>query len=205
MANATTPGRWTENNSSVNLSGQTPSRAFPPSRRDRLAMAEIWRRESFPPCEREKIRMVRFRVNGDEDFVSKVFSPRPLALLFLLAVLAPLAVARYLSPSPDGIGTHQQLGLPPCSARLMFGVRCPACGMTTSWAHFTRGRFAESFSANPGGFGLAVLVCVCLPVFTRTVWLGRWPPSPWQPLVLAGLLSIFALSTVDWLIGLGST
>ncbi len=41
-----------------------------------------------------------------------------------------LGVARWLEPDAKGYGTHQQLGLPPCSSILLFGSKCPACGMT---------------------------------------------------------------------------
>ena len=32
------------------------------------------------------------------------------------------------------MGTHQQLGLPPCNFVTLTGYPCPACGMTTSFA-----------------------------------------------------------------------
>jgi hypothetical protein len=68
-----------------------------------------------------------------------------------LVLAAPLFVATQLHASADGLGTHQQLGLPPCSALLWWGVRCPACGMTTSWAHLVRGDLLASIQVNPGG------------------------------------------------------
>ncbi|RMG03430.1 MAG: DUF2752 domain-containing protein, partial [Planctomycetota bacterium] len=46
-----------------------------------------------------------------------------------------LVIAAVLRPSPTGLGTHQQLGLPPCTFRAMFGSRCPTCGMTTAWSN----------------------------------------------------------------------
>src|SRR5690242_10680262 len=51
----------------------------------------------------------------------------------VLAVM--LATAWRLTPSPRGLGTHQQLGLAPCTVEQWFGMRCPSCGMTTAWAH----------------------------------------------------------------------
>lgn len=58
------------------------------------------------------------------------------------------AIALYLSPSPDGHGTHRQLGLPPCPSVLLFGRLCPGCGLTTSFALSVRGDFATAFQAN---------------------------------------------------------
>src|SRR5207302_1856701 len=55
------------------------------------------------------------------------------------ALVTLLATARMLSPDDRGHGTHEQLGLPPCTFYLTFGRPCPACGMTTSWAWLLRG------------------------------------------------------------------
>src|SRR3954447_16098360 len=44
-----------------------------------------------------------------------------------------LGVACWLRPDPRGMGTHQQLGLPPCTFYLYTDVPCPSCGMTTSF------------------------------------------------------------------------
>ena len=76
-------------------------------------------------------------------------------LLFGLLILAGI-----LRPDSSGMGTHQQLGLPPCTTVMLFGIPCPTCGMTTSWSHFTRGEWIASWSANPGGFCLAIVTTI---------------------------------------------
>src|SRR5207247_577108 len=56
-------------------------------------------------------------------------------LMFVAAALgmtALLGVARLVEPDLRGYGTHEQLGLPPCTFRLLTGIACPSCGMTTS-------------------------------------------------------------------------
>ena len=87
------------------------------------------------------------------------FTPagRALAAGWLAVLVFGFGLARWLEPAAAGLGTHQQLGLPPCTVRVLFGVPCPSCGMTTSFAHFTRLDWAASAAANAGGFLLAVL------------------------------------------------
>lgn len=83
---------------------------------------------------------------------------RWLLLAWSLLLLGGFALARSLEPDPRGYGTHQRLGLPPCTFRMLCGIPCPSCGMTTSFAHLTRGRFTQAIQANLGG---AVLALVC--------------------------------------------
>ncbi len=70
--------------------------------------------------------------------------------------LAILLLAATLTPSDSGLGTHQQLGLPPCTWPFAFGMPCPACGMTTAFAHAVRGDLLSSFLAQPFGALLAL-------------------------------------------------
>ena len=124
---------------------------------------------------------------------------RCFSVLLGVGPLLLLGVAMSLRPSEAGLGTHQQLGLPPCSMRVMFGIRCPACGMTTSWAHFTRGHWWQSVKANPGGFLLAVY---CFPFVACCFWTaakGRLPQIGVQNAMVFGLLGIAVVSVIDWL------
>jgi len=82
---------------------------------------------------------------------------RFVALLASAASLWVLILATRLTPSPDGLGTHTQLGLPPCAFYQNFGIPCPTCGMTTSFAWFVRGNLAASFYVQPMGTVLAAL------------------------------------------------
>lgn len=116
-----------------------------------------------------------------------------------LASLTLLAVTIWLKPMPSGLGTHQQLGLPPCSARLLFDLRCPACGMTTSWAHFVRGQWMRSCSASVGGFSLAVMNVVISPWLLASAIAGRWvykcPRGEW---VGGTTIAILIVMLLDW-------
>ncbi|NND97725.1 MAG: DUF2752 domain-containing protein [Pirellulaceae bacterium] len=134
--------------------------------------------------------------------VPKTF--RALAAFFAIGPLVLLGVASGLSPNQDGLGTHQQLGLPPCSMRVIVGIRCPACGMTTSWAHFVRGQWTSSLRANPGGFLLALY---CIPFVVASAWsakYGRVPHLTIQRVMVITLLAIAVVAIIDWFFRVGS-
>ena len=83
---------------------------------------------------------------------------RPSGLALAVPVLAVLAVAAVLEPRTGGFGTHQQLGIPPCSMLVETGWPCPTCGMTTSMAYAVRGHMILSMHAHPFGPVLAILM-----------------------------------------------
>lgn len=120
------------------------------------------------------------------------------AIFLALVPLVLLGVTRSLQPASAGLGTHQQLGLPPCSMQLMLGVRCPSCGMTTSWSHFTRGQFYQSFLTNPGGFLLAIFSVLFAVISLRTGITGELPSVTIQRLFSTCLIGIAVVTCVDW-------
>ncbi|MDD5644932.1 MAG: DUF2752 domain-containing protein [bacterium] len=67
-------------------------------------------------------------------------------MLFLLFVYA---VSFYLTPSPDSVGTHKKLFLPPCLFYEATGIPCPFCGSTTAFAYLAKGMVSEGIKANP--------------------------------------------------------
>ena len=89
-------------------------------------------------------------------------SGRFLAMGVALACLLVLIVACGLSPSNDGFGTHQQLGMAPCGFLQRTNLPCPACGMTTSFSWFARGNLAASFYVQPMGMVLAAICGWCV-------------------------------------------
>ena len=92
-----------------------------------------------------------------------------------------LTIARVLSPSPNGLGTHQQLGLPPCFFHKLTGIPCPTCGMTTSFAHTVRLHFYEAFLTQPFGMLACVLMALLIPL--SLVMMRR--RVPWMKLLTA--------------------
>ena len=83
-------------------------------------------------------------------------SRRLYALCVSLVAITLLCLAVVITPSPDGVGTHQQLGLPTCGWILAGDLPCPTCGMTTAWSHAVRGQIHLAFIAQPLGLILAV-------------------------------------------------
>ncbi len=116
---------------------------------------------------------------------------------FCLFLIAGFLLAANLSPSPRGYGTHQQLGLPPCSIQVLFGIPCPSCGMTTSFCWFVRGEILKSAQANLAGLYLATICALLLPILAaislwdRLIWIKK--PLYWA-VVSSSLYFVIALA-----------
>jgi hypothetical protein len=124
---------------------------------------------------------------------------RLLVLLAGLILLALLAVAAWLPPDPRGLGTHQGLGLPPCSFRQMTGLRCPSCGMTTSWSHLMRGQLLSSVKANASGMLLGVLAILLTPWVLGSAIRGRWLIRPLdEQVTLVVVIGILVITVGEW-------
>ena len=125
-----------------------------------------------------------------------------LALVGIL-LLTPLVIAVRLQPSPLGMGTHQQLGLPPCTFVTLFGIRCPSCGMTTSWSHFVRGEWLQSLQANVGGFLLAMVVAVSAAWMLLSAVTGRrLARVPSEGILAASAVILVLITMADWVVRL---
>lgn len=83
--------------------------------------------------------------------------------LFIAVVLAVFGLGWRVTPSVHGIGTHEQLGLPPCGFYTFTGIPCPSCGLTTSVSGWLHGEVRLAFWSQP--FGIIVLLVL--------VW-GLW-------------------------------
>jgi Protein of unknown function (DUF2752) len=90
-----------------------------------------------------------------------------LAAAIALACGGVLIVASQLTPNPDGLGTHLQMGLQRCGFLQQTGLPCPSCGMTTSFAWFARGNIVASLYVQPMGTLLAILCGI-------TAWAGGY-------------------------------
>lgn len=124
---------------------------------------------------------------------------RATLLALAVALTVGFGIAILLTPDPRGFGTHQQFGLPPCTFRLLFGVPCPGCGMTTCFSHFVRGQFASAARANSAGLVLATVCALLVPWSVWSAIRGRlWMVT--DPVAVAGLLivTIGGLTVTLW-------
>lgn len=121
---------------------------------------------------------------------------------------AAFALAAWLTPDPQGLGTHRQLGFPPCTILTLFKFPCPTCGMTTSFAHFVRGEWIDAARANASGLILACCGMLFLPwavvsLIRKDYWLiehpGLWMGSLLIGWMLICLLEWTARHFVPWI------
>ncbi len=83
------------------------------------------------------------------------YQGRIIAAAIAACCLTVLILAARLNPNPAGIGTHRQLGLPPCGWVVMFNRPCMTCGMTTAFAHAAHLQPWLALKAQPLGALLA--------------------------------------------------
>lgn len=128
---------------------------------------------------------------------------RAMALAAFFGVLVLLGFPRVLEPSPSGMGTHEQIGMPACNFYRLFHIPCPACGGTTAFAEMSRGHFQRALRANIFSsllygllffFGLDLLGFALLQ---RSCLIERLPNIA---LPLAKLLSLLIIAS--WLVKL---
>ena len=99
-----------------------------------------------------------------------------------------LLVAFSLSPGDQHMGTHRQLGLPPCGFVIMTGFPCPTCGMTTAFAFMTRGRVIEAFRAQAAGALLALATAAVAVMGAVCAVTGRYATLNWYRVNAARLI-----------------
>src|SRR5262245_30516557 len=112
--------------------------------------------------------------------------------------LLALAIARHLHPSPRGLGTHEQLGLPPCPFLLLTGIPCPSCGLTTSFALAARLDFLSSLTVQPFGFIAFCLTLLAIPISIFLIrrqisWHDLMPPRTFDWLIYL-MIALYILS-----------
>ncbi len=133
---------------------------------------------------------------------SRIFGPsipvKPGARLtwcgIAVACAAILGTAIYLKPDERGHGTHQQIGLGPCSWIIVSGLPCPTCGMTTSFSLLMHGRPLDALRAQPAGAVMCIgtiamfLLSVYVVVSGRVVSINWYRVGPVRLMVGLGLL-----------------
>lgn len=119
------------------------------------------------------------------------------------AIGTVFALSALLEPSPEGHGTHLQLGLGQCSFLSLTGQPCPMCGATTSFTLLAHLRPIDALVNQPFAtllFGLAASalgVAVAEVVDPRARW-SRIADrlEPWE-----GLFAVLFLAAmgVSWI------
>ncbi len=104
---------------------------------------------------------------------------RLILLILTVPWLLVFFVAIMLDPyEKDGqalkLGTHQQLGLPECNFKMLAGVPCPSCGMTTSFTLLMRADVWNSMQANFAGTALATFGLLFIPWAFASAFFGRF-------------------------------
>ena len=128
---------------------------------------------------------------------------RRLLVLVGVGIIAALATARCLTPNPNGFGTHEQLGLAPCTFATIFGMPCPSCGMTTSWAHLTRGDLWQAARCNIGGLVAGLTAMIVGPWALVSGIRGRWLfGQPRLRYVLTLAIATYLAIVGQWLVRL---
>lgn len=76
---------------------------------------------------------------------------RAAAVVVVSAAAAAVVALWRVVPDARGFGTHEQLGLSPCSWPVTYGFPCPTCGCTTAACLFVHGRVFEAVAVQPFG------------------------------------------------------
>lgn len=119
-----------------------------------------------------------------------------------------LAVARWLHPydgngRPLRLGTHEQLGLPPCAFYRATGIPCPTCGLTTSFSLCLHGDWRAAWRANNVGPILVVAFILGGFWFLLAGLTGyRLRLPTWHALSTLAAWSLLCLVLGSWLVRL---
>ena len=136
-----------------------------------------------------------------EDTEGSLISRKEQLTLILAGVICItlLSVAACLRPHASGYGTHQQLGLPPCSFQMWFGIPCPSCGGTTAFTHFVRGQWVSSFQSNAAACLFAGCCVVGAPWSFASAWKRRYlGVSDIVITLVVILLTLAFIATAQW-------
>jgi hypothetical protein len=128
---------------------------------------------------------------------------RLLLAVWCLFLISGFGLSVYLKPSSRGFGTHEQLGLAPCSFNQFVDLPCPSCGMTTSFSHFVRGQWLRSLQASTTAFVLALVCAAMIPwcltsIRNKHLWKVDRPDT--ALLFLMGCL--YVVAGVEWVVRL---
>jgi len=139
------------------------------------------------------------RLRGSDDLHASFTRQDRIRYLVISGVATVvLLIARLLQPSPNGVGTHTQIGLPPCPFLHFTGIPCLSCGLTTSVAHSARLHFYEAIVTQPFGliifFGAVLSIPFSIYLIHRRIPWSRLNELRGRDLVMYALIALFLLS-----------
>jgi len=126
-----------------------------------------------------------------------------------LGWIAVFAIAIWLNPYRDDgqartMETHRQMGLPPCTFKVISGLPCPSCGMTTSFSLLMHGDLWHSLQANAVGTLLALVGLAYVPwSLASVVWKRPLFIASMEKALIGLVLGFLVLMLARWLIVLG--
>lgn len=138
-------------------------------------------------------------MDSPTELVRSSYSPFPYTV-FIICLLFILLLSFQLSPSPEGHGTHCQLGLPACGFLTVTGYPCPSCGLTTSFSYLVRGQVLKSLQTQP--FGTVFLATLtAFGIISLIAAVKRIPVSYFLDSAVFDRIQIFllALFFISWI------
>ena len=89
-----------------------------------------------------------------------------LHLIFLVAALAVIILSFTMTLIGPSLVYLPGSAVPlpeSCTARLLFGINCPGCGLTRAFISISRGEFANAWNFNPAAFVVYLFVIIQIP------------------------------------------
>lgn len=116
-----------------------------------------------------------------------------------LGAILVLVLAALVTPAPGGLGTHERLGMRPCSFHTLTGRPCPGCGVTTAFSRMAHGRVVDALIAQPFGVVLFLLtVTAALGLAAMAVSGRSCLPLAYHPRVPALIHALVVLWLAGW-------
>ena len=96
-------------------------------------------------------------------------------------------------PDPRGFGTHELLGMEPCSWAVSGGLPCPTCGVTTAACHLVhlspfQAVATQPFGAALAGFGIWLAAVAGISLIRRSSFVDKLARLPYATLLISGIL-----------------
>lgn len=126
--------------------------------------------------------------------------PRSESIVLVVLVLGMLALFGFLllgtQPDSRGHGTHEQLGMAPCSWPRLHGMPCATCGVTTSASLLLHGRPVDAFLTQPFGMlltlaGILFIVLAISHLVRGECLVSRIAFWPWVKICIFWVLLLF--------------